>query len=99
MVAAFGSGWENKPPTELPAELTAPPTVSQPVKAPSAVERSAIRTSVARAIIAADFGNWRLDSGAVLTSPRASRQLLVGFLEASERRRHADAFLWRLEDA
>jgi hypothetical protein len=31
--------------------------VSQPVSAPSAVERSAMRTSVARTIIVADFNN------------------------------------------
>src|SRR3984957_14316099 len=99
ILAAFGSEWEKNPPTELPAELTAPPTVSQPVRAPSAVERSAIRTSVARAIIATDFDNWCLESGAVLTPPTPSRQLLVGLLEANERRRHADAFLRRLEDA
>src|SRR5580704_17609011 len=97
--SAFGSRWEKKPPTELPAELTAPPTVSQPVRAPSAVERSAMRTSVARAIIATDFDNWCLDSGAVLTPPTASRQLFVGFFEADERRLHADAFLGRLENA
>src|SRR6202042_1164191 len=36
---------------------------------------------------------------AVLTPPAASRQLFVGFLEAGERRRHADALLRRLEDA
>jgi hypothetical protein len=56
-LAAFGSEWEKNPPTELPAELTAPPTVSQPVRPPSAAETSARRTSTARTIIASDFGN------------------------------------------
>src|SRR5690348_5281704 len=61
-----------------------------------------MRTSVARTIMRVTSTKCAIGirpKAAVLTPLTASRQLLVGFLEAGERRLDANALLRRLEDA